>query len=126
MFKRFLVVSLLSCLCYVNAFAEERFFCDAAKHTVIVSTTSSGEYLYRAWNKPKHITQKPDMEIIGGTEVVEGTGPCRYAAWSFAKGNVQYVVSTLGCTEAMPPAGATGSLAVYIDGELRKSWWCMN
>jgi hypothetical protein len=112
------------CFCCSSAFALEEFVCKTTKHTIIVNQLSSGELRYRAWNKPKGIREKPDMLVRGGAETVEGTGPCRYALWSFTNGNVEYLVDTLGCTETVPPAGIIGRLSVYIDGGLKKTWWC--
>jgi hypothetical protein len=124
---KYSVIAFVSWLCYVcpgSAAALEEFVCKTSKHTVIVDLQPSGEWRYRSWNKPKDTHEKPDRLVLGGEETVEGTGPCRYATWSFSNGNVEYVVNTLGCTETIPPAGTVGELSVYIDGDLKKTWWC--
>ena len=109
-----------------NALASEEFVCKTPKHTVTITLLLSGKYQYMAWNKPKSIAKKPDTVVVGGKEITEGTGVCRYTRWEFNKGNVQYIVSRPAtCTESIPPSNATGQLSVFINGQHKKSWWCL-
>lgn len=127
MLKRITLLMLLSFVINSHAFSMERFVCNTSKHTIIVNQTQSGEFLYRAWNKPKSTTEIPDMRVSNGLEQVEGTGVCRYIMWTFSNGNVEYIVRTLGCGgDVMPPKNTKGDLAVYINGQLKKTWWCIN
>lgn len=110
-----------------NAISGELFLCKTSKHTVAINSLASGEYQYKAWNKPKSITEKPDLVLVGGKEITEGTGVCRHTRWDFDNNNVQYEVSTpVACTESIPPENATGQLSVFINGEVKKSWWCFS
>lgn len=113
-------------LVFSSAFAAEQFTCKTSAHIVTIDQLSSNQYQYRAWNKPKSITKKPDTIIARGKEITEGTGVCRYTRWEFNNSNTQYIVSTpVTCTEDIPPSNATGRLSVFVNGEHRKSWWCL-
>lgn len=117
---------LLSCLlASAGAWASEVFVCNTERHAVVVDTLPSGEYCYRSWNKPRGVAEEPDLTVLHGEEAIEGTGPCRHTVWYFTNGNVRYSVSTLGCTEDDPPENASGELSVSVNGEHRKSWWCI-
>lgn len=123
---RYLLFLTFASFVFSSAVASERFVCKTSKHTATVNLLPSGKYQYMAWNKPKRIAEEPDMVVIGGEEITEGTGVCRYTRWEFNKGNVQYIVSTpVTCTEAIPPPNATGQLSVFIDQKHSKSWWCI-
>lgn len=123
---RYLLFLTFGSFVFSNALASEKFVCETSKHTVTINLLPSGKYQYTAWNKPKRITEKPDMVVVGGEEITEGTGVCRYTRWEFNNANVQYVVSTPAtCMEATPPPNATGQLSVFIDETHSKSWWCI-
>ena len=125
MFSRLAIFTLSIYLGSGSAYAERDFVCNTVKHTAIVDRLTSEDYRYRVWDKPKSITQQPDKIVLGGQETVEGMGPCRHIRWTFTTGSVEYAVSTLGCTESIPPEGVTGKLSVFVDGEHKKSWWCV-
>ena len=121
---KYLIFLIIGSFVFSNAVASEQFVCKTSKHTV--NLLSSGKYKYMAWNKPKRITKKPDMVVVGGKEITEGSGVCRYTRWEFNNSNVQYIVSTsVTCTESMPPPNATGQLSVFINDKHSKSWWCL-
>ncbi len=123
---KYLISFIILTFLLSNAAASDQFVCKTSKHTVTVKLLPSGKYQYKAWNKPKNVNEKPDMVIAGGEEMVEGTGVCRYIRWEFTQGNVQYIVSRpVTCTEAIPPPNATGQLSVFINGDHKKSWWCL-
>lgn len=122
----FLIFLIIGSSIFSNAIASEQFVCKTSTHIVTVNLLSPGKYQYIAWNKPKSITKKPDKVIVGGKKITEGTGVCRYTRWEFNNSNVQYIVSTPAtCTEGIPPSNATGQLAVFINDEHKKSWWCL-
>lgn len=121
-----LICLLTGTLVFSNALATEEFVCRTSKHTAIVDRLPSGDFQYRVWNRPKPPTDKPDMVVVSGKRFTEGTGVCRYRGWEFDNGKVQYLISTpVACTEEIPPANASGRLSVFIAGEHRKSWWCL-
>jgi len=64
------------------------------------------------------------MEATSGTKSLKVTGPCTHAIWTFRKGNTEFVVSELGCTDASEPTGTTGELAVSVGGRLQQRRWC--
>ena len=102
------------------------FVCDAEKHRVVVDALPGRAYRYRAWDKPRSITERPDVEVSTGTKEYQGTGPCRHPIWTFADGDSEMVVSGLGCSAAsnQPPAGARGTLDVSVTKEENGHWWC--
>src|SRR5580658_3671217 len=103
------------------------FVCDADKHRAIVDTEASGAPHYRAWNKPRSLTEKPDMEISKGKKDYEGSGPCAQIIWTFTTGVTKFVVEGPGgCHEDshQPPADTQGRLKVSTPGTPDVSWWC--
>jgi len=103
------------------------FVCDAEKHRVIVDTEANWAPHYRAWNKPRSLTEKPDMDIPNGRRDYEGSGACAYTIWTFSSGATKFVVHGQGgCYEDshQPPAGTRGRLEVLMPGKPDVSWWC--
>ncbi|MGE8539149.1 MAG: hypothetical protein ACN6NI_07680 [Acinetobacter sp.] len=122
----YFVSIIIGSLLFSNAWAAEKFVCKTSTHTVLINPLSSGQYKYTAWNKPKNMADKPDLVIMRGKQLIEGTGACRYTRWEFNHGNTQYVLSTpVTCTESIPPANAIGELSIFINDALRKSSWCL-
>lgn len=123
---KYIIISIAASFLFSNAVASEKFVCKTSKHIVTINFLSPNKYQYKSWNLPKSINEKPDMVVDKGEEITEGTGVCRYTRWEFNKNNVQYIVSTpVTCTETIPPSNATGQLSVFINGEHKKSWWCL-
>lgn len=121
----YLVFIMIGSLLFSNAWAAEKFVCKTSTHTVKINPLPSGQYKYTAWNQPKNMTDKPDMVLTRGKQIIEGTGVCRYTRWEFNNGNTQYVVRTpVTCTESIPPANAIGELSIFINDELKQSSWC--
>ena len=86
------------------------FVCNAGNHRVVVDTDSSGNVRYRVWNKPQSVTDKPDVEIMPGSNVLEGRGPCAYPIWTFEKGDTRFNVEGRGCSpDSSPPRRARGA-----------------
>jgi hypothetical protein len=103
------------------------FVCDADKHRVIVDTEASGAPHYRAWNKPRSLTEKPDLEISKGKKDYEGSGRCAQIIWTFTSGVTKFVVEGPGgcCEDShQPPADTRGRLEVSTAGKPAVSWWC--
>lgn len=100
------------------------FTCETTKHRVIVDIGTAGQSRYRAWNKPRPLTERPDLEIVKGSKTSEGTGPCSYSLWTFTTGETKFIVQELGCypDSNQPPKGAKGRLDV--EGKTQATWWC--
>jgi hypothetical protein len=108
---------------HASSVGQVVFTCNADKHRIILDRRKPGEVRYRSWNKPRSPTEPPDM-VASGKADAEGTSPCVRAIWTFNHGATTFVLSDLGCTEQKPPAGATGTLEVAVDGESRMKSWC--
>ena len=102
------------------------FVCNAEKHRIIVDEAAGGAVRYRAWNRPRRLSDTPDLEIPAGKASVEGTGPCEYRLWKFNRGGTEYTVSELGgCGEPnSTPNGARGTLDVTAGGKSLAHFWC--
>jgi hypothetical protein len=99
-----------------------KFVCRTDAHRIIVDLGADGSPHYRAWNIPRPISDKPDLEIAKGVERVEGTGACGHAIWTFVSGKAKFVISEIGCFGDSPPQGARGQLQVFANGEFSR--WC--
>lgn len=118
----FLLLSVTSSVALAegkNGEARRTFSCETAKHRIFIDSTDNNSYRYRSWNKPKAISEKPDVELIDQRAWrPQGTGVCSYTAWDFSRGNVNYLVfEPSGCGEA-PASGEPedhGELVVMID-----------
>ena len=126
MFKKLMIPVALWALTISAVVVADGLTCRTEQRTVVVDLNADGQPRYRVWNQPHPQSQKPDLQIVGGTHDFEGTGPCAHAVWSFEKGNTRYTVSGLGCTETTPPPGATGQLSVFVDDQFKQSWWCVS
>ena len=102
------------------------FVCNAEKHRIIVDGAPGGAVRYRAWNRPRLLSETPDLEIPNGKGSVEGTGPCKYRLWKFNRGGTEYTVSELSaCGEPnSTPQGARGTLDVTAGGKSIAHFWC--
>lgn len=102
------------------------FVCHTEKHLIVVDEPSHERLRYRAWNKPHVYTDKPDMEISGGSRWGEGTTPCQTYGAKFLRGTIEYlVVEKLGaCIDQEEPPDAIGSVEVFMEGVLKAKWWC--
>ncbi len=102
-----------------------RFVCDAEKHRVVIDTDTDNKPRYRAWNKPRPLSEKPDVEISMGSADMQGTGPCAHSVWTFMKGATKYTVEEIGCVpESDEAKDATGTLEVSVGGKQVALWWC--
>lgn len=106
--------------------AGMEFVCRAENHRVVIDADTTGKVRYRSWNRPRALTDKPDLELPSGTSDFMGRGACAYRIWSFRSGVTEYTVEELGCfpNSNRPPTGATGELSVAIGGVRKSVWWC--
>lgn len=102
---------------------EVRLRCRGPKGVALVEDIGEGKLRYRSWSKGKGRRSKPALEIVEGTEVAEGTGPCLHSIYSFQKGDAEYSVEGLGCSPGAPK-GATGLSIVRRAGKETGRWWC--
>lgn len=101
------------------------YTCETKTHRISIEDLNNGKYRYRSWNKPKELSEPPDLQISDGTLHFEGTGICSYGVYSFTKGNVEYTVDQgLGCTDGTEPKHATGELYVTMAGKDVTKAWC--
>jgi len=99
--------------------------CDTLKHHILIERLIDTQYTYRAWNKPKDTTQKPDLEISNGTVDLEGTGVCATSTYTFKKGNLEINVSdNVSCGDNTTPDNASGDVSVSINGVQKAHYWC--
>lgn len=101
------------------------FVCNADKHRIVIDS-QSGAVRYRAWDRPRAVSDKPDLEITAGKAGFEGSGPCAYQVWTFSRGATQYRVSGLGgCSPASDQSpDARGMLEVTAAGKSLLHSWC--
>lgn len=101
------------------------YTCETKTHRISIEQLNSGKYRYRSWNKPKELTETPDVDLSNGEIRFDGTGVCSTAAYLFTKGNVAYELHRgLGCGDGSEPKDATGSLNVSIGGKQVTDAFC--
>ena len=94
--------------------------CETPKHRIIVEQTGAEQSRYRAWNLPRALTEKPDLEMVG-TSSIEGSGPCAHPLHTFERGDTRIVVSDGGCREDDWPER---SVLVEVKGKVAGEWGC--
>ncbi len=102
------------------------FACETKQHRVIVDIGAQGAPRYRAWNKPRPLTEEPSMEVTQGKRTFEGTGPCAHPVWTFTRGSTTFIVEGMDCSSDSdpPPDGANGRLEVLAGDRPEATWWC--
>lgn len=104
---------------------KELFKCVTEKHTIIISEPAKGTYQYRSWNKPKAVSDKPDMYLKSKGVSVQGSGVCRYTEYSFKTGKVEFLINDdITCLEGKPPENIVGNLNILVNGELKNHYFC--
>lgn len=102
-----------------------RFTCETDHHRIAIDEWPHGVLRYRSWNKPKPLTEKPDLELSGGKLIFQGTGICSTGEYEFESGNTVYDVSDgLGCTDGSEPKDSIGDLTISISGKEIVHAWC--
>lgn len=95
---------------------QVKFACRTKSQRAIVDRLENGALRYRSWSQGRSLTQKPDEEISGGKESLEGTGACAHGIWSFQSGDQRVVIEEIGCgPQSDEPENAIGQL--LISGE---------
>ncbi|WP_143136761.1 hypothetical protein [Burkholderia ubonensis] len=111
-----------------SAFANEIVqTCKTPKHTVIVDQISQNKHRYRAWNRPKNIQEKPDLELTSGTSGAMGSGACDIEIYPFKKGTLEINVNKgVSCSESASevPENLIGALYVSIKGDIKSHHYC--
>ena len=92
----------------------------------MIDTAAGGALRYRAWNKPRFVTEVPDLEIQKGKQAFDGTGQCSVPVYMFKNGTATYEVrGGTGCAvNPEPPQNATGELEVILGGKPVAHSWC--
>jgi hypothetical protein len=103
------------------------FSCNTEKHTInIYKNSDQKTYTYKSWNKPKEISEKPDMELISSSyEKVAGSN-----YFKFKTGKTEFEVTDqwlhLSKGEVPPESAsnASGDLYVRVNGNLKSHYYC--
>jgi hypothetical protein len=101
------------------------FVCNADKHRIVIDAPG-GTLRHRPWNRPRPLSETPDLEIAAGKQRFEGTGPCTYEVWTFSRGATEYSVGGLSaCSpDSGQPPDARGTLEVTAAGKTLAHSWC--
>lgn len=103
------------------------YVCVTQTHRIVVDTLAGGVLRYRSWNRPRPVTEVPDLEIARGDGTFEGTDLCAVPIYTFKSSAAVYrVEGGLGCTGDSdgPPKDATGRLEVSVSGHATVDSWC--
>ena len=99
------------------------YICQTQTHRIVVDIVAGGELRYRAWNKPRPLTEVPDLEIAKGDGTFEGTNVCAIPIYTFKKDAAVYrVEGGMGCDSG--PNDATGRLEVTVNDKQAVDSWC--
>lgn len=105
--------------------SEINFVCQTPKNRVVIDTPAGQAIRYRAWKKPKPLTDQPDLEISKGEQTFEGHDVCAVPLYTFKNASTIYTVyAGMGCDAEHPPADAKGSLEVSVGDKILSSTWC--
>ena len=107
---------------------ETYFICQTQSHRIVVDAVAGGELRYRSWNKPRALTEAPDLALTKGEITIEGNR-CGDPVYAFKNGATEYrVEGSLNCYPTLeiyaPPKGATGRLEVTVAGKQAADLWC--
>lgn len=101
------------------------YSCETKTHRITISEATSTTFHYRSWNKPKALTETPDLDLLGGKQTYQGTGVCATPTYTFTRGNVTIAVDgALGCSDGSEPPKATGHLTVTIGDKTVTDTYC--
>ena len=111
---------------HIAKMRKVEFVCETEKHRIIVDSIDERSFHYSAWNKPRGLTEKPDMELANGALDPQGSGPCRYDVWQFTNGTIRYEIGELeSCGDGSSASeGAIGRLEVLSGDQTVASYWC--
>ena len=101
------------------------YSCETKTHRIVIENTLSKDFHYRSWNKPKSLSDVPDLDLSHGEQSFQGTGICAYPTYTFQRANVTIAVDGgIGCTDGSEPHKATGHLTVKIAGKVVTDIYC--
>jgi hypothetical protein len=92
-----------------------RLACHTKQMRVLIDSTKGAAQRYRSWSFARSLSGSPDREIGGGTESIEGTGPCAHRFWTFDDAKTKITLEAPGCygDNDGPPQGAQAQLSVF-------------
>lgn len=108
---------------------ETFYICQTQTHRIVVDTVAGGELRYRSWNKPRPVTDAPDLVLTKGQYTLEGNR-CGTPVYTFKTSMAEYRIDGyLGCypsypPQDAPPKDATGRLEVTVKGKPPADSWC--
>jgi hypothetical protein len=103
---------------------KTNYICQTGTHRIVVDTIAGGALRYRAWKKPRAVTDAPDLAIEKGEGTFEGTNVCAVPIYTFKSGSATYrVEGGLGCAPGSPD-DATGRLELTVGGKEPVDSWC--
>jgi hypothetical protein len=103
------------------------YVCQTQTHRIVIDSAVGGALRYRSWNRPRPVTEAPDLEIAKGVSSFEGTDLCTVPIYTFRNGTATYTIDGgLGCAGDSdgPPKGSTGRLEVSVAGNAAIGSWC--
>lgn len=100
------------------------FVCRAEQHRIVVDRLADDRLRYRSWNRPRALTDKPDLELTGGEAEHSGSGVCVHWSWSFTNAKTEYYIAEAACTAEEPPKGAIGEMSVTVGSKTLARSWC--
>lgn len=101
--------------------------CSDKDWRILIDHKVGKQLRYRAWKSEHSLYAAPDVEIAGGEESVEGTGPCAHRVWAFHQGTLDVQLEEPGCygDNDGPPSGAQAHLSVKTgENSAEKTSWC--
>jgi hypothetical protein len=104
-----------------------RYVCQTHTHRIVIDTVAHGELRYRSWNRPRSVTELPDLQLAKGEGTFEGSDVCAYPIYTFKNGGTEYrVTGGLGCFSDTdgPPKDTTGRIDVTVPGKPATGSWC--
>jgi hypothetical protein len=100
------------------------FICQTETHRIVIDAVAGGAPRYRVWNKPRPVTEPPDLEIAKGEGTFEGTNFCAVPIYTFKSSTTVYrVEGGTGCDNEASK-DATGRLEVSMVGKPPSESWC--
>jgi hypothetical protein len=106
-----------------NMAGQVQLACATPTVRIVIDGGANHSPRYRAWNTPRSIAEKPDIELVG-IAGGEGTGSCFHRTWHFTNGNAEYGISEPGCSGGSTPEHAQAQLDVLIGGKSQLTSWC--
>lgn len=97
------------------------FTCGAKLQRLLVDSEGGGNLRLRVWDRPRSVSDKPDLELTGGEADVQGTSSCASGQWTFRNEATSFVLRQRTCLDG--PDAAIGIVEV-TRGDASEQWWC--